>query len=81
VSPSSIPFLHAPLPPSRLLGLAREIVPPFEAAPPQQQILISVVSTCSAEDVANFVAVVGSELTSEIQDQRLAKIGLSLVRN
>ena len=53
------PVLRAPLPQSRLLGLAREIVPPFEGAPPHQQILISAVSTSSAKDVANFVVVVG----------------------
>src|SRR5262249_34282511 len=75
------PVLRAPLPQSRLLGVVREIVPPFEDAPPRQQILISVVSTPSAEDVANFVVVVGQELTSETQDQRLAEIELSLIRN
>ena len=53
------PVLRAPLPQSRLLGLVREIVPPFEGAPPHQQLLISAVSTSSAEDVANFVVVVG----------------------
>ena len=75
------PVLRAPLPQSRLLGLAREIVSPFEGAPPHQQLLISAVSTSSAEDVANFVVVVWQELTSEIQDQRLAEIELSLIRN
>ena len=75
------PVLRAPLPQSRRLGFVREIVPPFEGVPPHQQILISAVSTSSAEDVANFVVVVGQKLTSEIQDQRLAKIELSLVRN
>jgi hypothetical protein len=73
--------LRAPLPQSPLLGLVREIVPPFEGAPPHQQILISAVSTSSVEDVANFVVIDGQELTSEIQDQRLAEIELSLVRN
>jgi hypothetical protein len=53
------PVLRAPLPQSRLLGLVREIVPPFEGAPSHQQLLISAVSTSSAEDVANFVVVVG----------------------
>src|SRR5580704_9621918 len=53
------PVLHAPLPQSRLLGLVREIVPPFEGAPTHQQIFISAVSTSLAEDVANFVVVVG----------------------
>jgi hypothetical protein len=43
----------------RLLGLVREIVPPFEGAPPHQQILISAVGTSSAEDVANFVVIGG----------------------
>src|SRR6516164_620950 len=75
------PVLRAPLPQSRLLRLVREIVPPTEGAPPHQQILVSAVSTSSAEDVANFVVIDGQELTSEIQDQRLAKIELSLVRN
>ena len=53
------PVLRAPPLQSSLLGLAREIVPPFEGAPPHQQILISAVSTSSAEDLANFLAVVG----------------------
>ena len=75
------PVLRAPLPQSRLLGLARKIVPLFEGAPPHQQILISPVSTSSAKDVANFVVIVGEELTNEIQDQRLAKIELALDRN
>ena len=75
------PVLRAPLPQSRLLGFVRQIVPPFEDASPRQQILISVVSTSSAEDVTDFVVVVGQELTGEIQDQRLAEIELSLMRN
>src|SRR6516164_176904 len=75
------PVLRAPLPQSRLLGLVREIIPPFEGAPSHQQLLISAVSTSSAEDLANFVVVVDEELTSEIQGQRLPKIELSLVRN
>jgi len=75
------PVLRAPLSQSRLLGFVREIVPPFEGAPPHQQILISALSTSSAEDVANFVVVVGQELTREIQAQRLAEIELSLIRN
>src|SRR5262249_28680066 len=51
----------APPPPSsrRFLCLVQKIVPPFERAPPHQQILISPVSTSSAEDVANFIVVVG----------------------
>ena len=53
------PVLRAPLPQSRFLGLVREIVPQVEGAPPHQQILISAVSASSAEDVANFVVVVG----------------------
>jgi mannose-6-phosphate isomerase-like protein (cupin superfamily) len=53
------PVLRAPLPQNRSLGLVRKIVPPFEGAAPHQQILISAVSTSSAEDVANFVVVVG----------------------
>jgi hypothetical protein len=53
------PVLRAPLPQSCLLGLVREIVPPLESAPLHQQILISAVSTSSAEDLANFVVVVG----------------------
>ena len=73
--------LRAPLPQSRRLGFVREIVPPFEGVPPHQQLLISAVSTSSAEDVANFVLVAGQELTSEIQGQRLAEIELSLIRN
>src|SRR6516162_5572373 len=75
------PVLRAPLPQSRRLGFVREIVPPFEGAPPHQQLFISAVSTSSPEDVANFVVVVGQELTSEIQGQRLAEIELSLIRN
>src|SRR5215469_12401684 len=51
------PVLRAPLPQSHLLGLVREIIPPFEGAPSHQQLLISAVSTSSAEDVANFVVV------------------------
>jgi hypothetical protein len=53
----------------------------FEGVPPHQQLLKSAVSTSSAEDVANFVVVVGQELTSEIEDQKLAEIELSLIRN
>ena len=53
------PVLRAPLPQSRLLGLVRKIVPPFEGAPLHEQLLISAVSTSSTEDVANFVVVVG----------------------
>src|SRR5689334_25030604 len=53
------PVLDAPLPQSRLFGLVREIVPSFESAPPHQQLLVSAVSTSSAEDVANFVVVGG----------------------
>src|SRR6267142_259709 len=53
------PVLRAPLPQSRFLGLVRKIVPQVEGAPTHQQILISAVSASSAEDVANFVVVVG----------------------
>jgi hypothetical protein len=53
------PVLRAPLPQTCLLGLVREIVPRLESAPLHQQILISAVSTSSAEDLANFVVVVG----------------------
>src|SRR6516164_7556483 len=67
------PVLRAPLPQSRRLGFVREIVPPFEGVPPHQQLLISAVSTSSAEDVANFVVVVGQELTSEIKARDLPR--------
>ena len=52
------PVLRAPLPQSHFLGVVQKIVPPFEGAPPHQQILKSAVSASSAEDAANFVAVV-----------------------
>ena len=53
------PVLRAPLPQSRFLGLVRKIFPLVDGAPPHEQILQSAVSASSAEDVANFVVVVG----------------------
>src|SRR5262249_31908687 len=41
------------------LGLVRKIVPQVEGTPSHQQIVKSTVSASSAEDVANFVVVVG----------------------
>src|SRR5215467_9352664 len=52
------PIPRAPLPQSHFLGVVQKIVPPFEGAPPHQQILKSAVSASSAEDAANFVVVV-----------------------
>jgi hypothetical protein len=51
--------LYTPLQQSGFLGLVRKVIPAFEGAPPHQQILISAVSASSAEDVVNFVIVVG----------------------
>jgi hypothetical protein len=53
-------------------AFALEIVPLIECAPSTQQILESGVGASSAENLPDFVEVVGQELAGEVHHERLA---------